>query len=67
VGSLPQPTRRNGDAAYCRYHHNRHHDGEYEIRRSAEGDLRFETADGRAMGVATGGHWKRPRGRAGPG
>jgi hypothetical protein len=51
----------------CRYHHNRHHDGEYEIRRTAEGDLRFETADGQQIGMATGGFWKRPRVRAGPG
>jgi hypothetical protein len=51
----------------CRYHHTRHHDGEFDIRRTAEGDLRFETRDGRLIGTATGGGWKRPRVRAGPG
>jgi hypothetical protein len=50
----------------CRYHHNRHHDGEYEIRRTPEGDLRFVAADGRPLGTATGGAWKKPRVRAGP-
>jgi hypothetical protein len=50
----------------CGYHHHRHHDGEFDIRRTAEGDLRFETRD-RLLGMATGGCWKRPRVRAGPG
>ncbi|MEA2672268.1 MAG: hypothetical protein QOG45_2488 [Chloroflexota bacterium] len=50
----------------CTYHHHRHHDGEFDIRRTAEGDLRFETRD-RLIGMATGGCWKRPRVRAGPG
>jgi hypothetical protein len=36
------------------------------ICRTPEGDLRFETPDGRLMGMATGGAWKMPRGRAGP-
>ena len=60
------PTKMWNLLSLCRYHHNRHHDGEYEIRRTPEGDLRFETADGRPMGAATGGFWKRPRNRAGP-
>jgi hypothetical protein len=61
------PTKMWNLVSLCRYHHNRHHDGEYEIRRTAEGDLLFETADGRPMGTATGGAWKKPRVRAGPG
>jgi hypothetical protein len=50
----------------CPYHHHRHHDRDFDIRRTAEGDLRFETRD-RLIGMATGGCWKRPRVRAGPG
>jgi hypothetical protein len=51
----------------CEYHHVRHHDGEFDIRRTAEGDLCFETREGQVLGTATGGCWKRPRVRAGPG
>ena len=50
----------------CGSCHRRYHAGEFEIHRTPEGDLVFETPDGRLMGVATGGHWKRPRRRAGP-
>jgi hypothetical protein len=50
----------------CEHHHNRHHDGEFDIRRTAEGDLQFIGQNGRLLGTATGGHWKRPRDRAGP-
>ncbi len=61
------PTEMWNLASLCRYHHDRHHDGEYEIRRTAGGDLRFETAGGRLFGTVTGGHWRRPGRRAGPG
>jgi hypothetical protein len=62
------PTRRWNLLSLCAYHHHRHHDWrEFDIRPSAEGDLRFETADGRLIGMATGGWWKVPRTRAGPG
>jgi hypothetical protein len=50
----------------CPHHHHRHHDREFDIHRTAEGDLRFEARDGRPIGTATGGCWKRPRVRAGP-
>jgi hypothetical protein len=46
--------------------HNRHHQGEFDIIRTAEGDLHFVTPDGRLIGTLTGGKWKRPRKRAGP-
>jgi hypothetical protein len=61
------PTRRWNLLSLCAYHHHRHHDWrEFDIRRTAEGDLRFEAADGRLIGMATGGFWKVPRSRAGP-
>jgi hypothetical protein len=60
------PTKRWNLLSLCTYHHNRHHDGEFDIRRTAEGDLRFVAADGRLIGTATGGFWKVPRTRAGP-
>jgi hypothetical protein len=60
------PTETWNLVSLCTYHHNRHHDGEFDIRRTAEGDLRFETRD-RLIGMATAGCWKRPRVRAGPG
>ena len=53
-------------AALCKGHHTRHHDGEFDIHRTPEGDLRFVGRDGREIGMVTGGHWKRPRTRAGP-
>ena len=53
-------------AALCKGHHTRHHDGEFDIHRTPEGDLRFVGRDGREIGTVTGGHWKRPRTRAGP-
>ena len=53
-------------AALCKGHHTRHHDGEFDIHRTPEGDLRFVGRDGTLIGTATGGHWKRPRTRAGP-
>ncbi len=60
------PTRLWNLLSLCEYHHNRHHDGEYDIRRTARGDLCFETHDGLLVGTAAGGCWKRPRRRAGP-
>jgi hypothetical protein len=50
----------------CSGHHDRHHDGEFDIIRTLEGDLHFVTPDGRLIGKVTGGKWKRPRKRAGP-
>ena len=50
----------------CPGHHDRHHDGEFAIIRTAEGDLDFVTRDGSLIGKVTGGKWKRPRKRAGP-
>jgi hypothetical protein len=50
----------------CERHHNRHHDGVFDIIRTPEGDLRFVTRDGRLMGTVTGGKWKRPKNRPGP-
>ncbi|HEV7465786.1 MAG TPA: DUF222 domain-containing protein [Candidatus Dormibacteraeota bacterium] len=61
------PTETWNLVSLCGYHHHRHHDGEFDIRRTAEGDLRFETRDRRLIGTATGGAWKAPRVRAGPG
>lgn len=52
--------------AQCAFHHQRHHDGVFDIDRTLDGDLHFLTAAGRRLGTATGGFWKRPRGRAGP-
>jgi hypothetical protein len=60
------PTERWNLGSLCGPDHDRHHDGVFFIRRTPEGDLRFETPDGRLMGMATGGAWKMPRGRAGP-
>ncbi|HEY2702308.1 MAG TPA: HNH endonuclease signature motif containing protein, partial [Candidatus Dormibacteraeota bacterium] len=60
------PTRLWNLLSLCEYHHNRHHDGEFDIRRTAGGDLCFETHDGLLLGTATGGCWRRPRRRAGP-
>ncbi len=62
------PTRMWNLVSLCTWHHGRHHHDEFEIRRTAEGDLVFEGPDGRVLGMATGGHWKRPRPRvrAGP-
>jgi hypothetical protein len=50
----------------CQWHHNRHHDGVFDIIRTPEGNLRFVTRDGRLMGTITGGKWKRPKNRPGP-
>src|SRR4029077_1671859 len=49
----------------CTYHHNRCHDGEFDIIRTVEGDLHFVTPEGRLIGEVTGGQWKRPSKRAG--
>jgi hypothetical protein len=49
----------------CKYHHHRHHQGEFDIIRSPEGNLRFVTPDGRLIDTVTGGAWKRPGKRAG--
>ncbi len=59
------PTRLWNLLSLCEYHHNRHHDGEYDIRRTAGGDLCFETHDGLLVGTATGGCWRRSGRRAG--
>jgi len=60
------PTKDWNILSLCSHHHDRHHDGEFEIHRTLEGDLRFVSADGEVVGTATGGAWKRPRNRAGP-
>jgi hypothetical protein len=52
--------------AACEADHGAHHRGELEILRTPEGDLRFLGSDGRLLGMATGGHWKVPKRRAGP-
>jgi hypothetical protein len=52
--------------ALCKFHHQRHHDGVFDILRSPEGNLTFVTPDGGRLGEVTGGKWKRPRKRAGP-
>jgi hypothetical protein len=52
--------------ALCKFHHQRHHDGVFDILRSPEGNLSFVGRDGRILGEVTGGKWKRPRRRAGP-
>jgi hypothetical protein len=46
--------------------HDRHHDGEFDIIRTSEGNLHFVARDGRLIGKVTGGKWKRPKKRAGP-
>jgi hypothetical protein len=60
------PTEHWNLGSACEWHHNRHHLGEFDIIRTAEGDLRFVTSDGRLMGTVTGGKWKRPENRPGP-
>jgi hypothetical protein len=60
------PTRLWNLASLCSFHHHRHHDREFDILRSPEGNLSFVTRDGRPMGEVTGGAWKRPKNRAGP-
>jgi len=52
--------------ALCKFHHQRHHDGLFDIHRTAEGDLDFVSSGGRLLGTATGGAWRQPRNRAGP-
>jgi hypothetical protein len=60
------PTKLWNLLALCSGHHKRHHDGEFDILRSPEGNLSFVTRDGRPMGEVTGGFWRRPKNRAGP-
>ncbi|TMD93941.1 MAG: DUF222 domain-containing protein [Chloroflexi bacterium] len=60
------PTKDWNILSLCSHHHDRHHDGEFEIHRTPEGDLRFVGRDGTEVGTVTGGHWNRPRNRAGP-
>ena len=60
------PTEAWNVLSQCEHHHNRHHEGEFDIRRTRDGDLQFLRRDGTLIGTATGGHWKRPRSRAGP-
>jgi hypothetical protein len=43
-----------------------HHDGEFDIRRTADGDLHLVGRDGQVFGTLTGGKWKRPKNRSGP-
>jgi hypothetical protein len=50
----------------CDPHHDRHHDREFDIRRTLDGDLRFVNGNGEVFGTLTGGHWKDPRKRGGP-
>ncbi|HVS43599.1 MAG TPA: HNH endonuclease signature motif containing protein, partial [Candidatus Dormibacteraeota bacterium] len=50
----------------CESHHDAHHRGEFHIRRTPAGDLEFQKANGEVFGTLTGGHWKRPKDRAGP-
>jgi hypothetical protein len=50
----------------CPGHHDGHHRGEFDIVRTAEGDLHFVRPDGRQIGKVTGGKWKRPKNRPGP-
>ncbi|MGH7750077.1 MAG: hypothetical protein ACREQ5_35720, partial [Candidatus Dormibacteria bacterium] len=52
--------------AMCGWHHPRYHDGQFDIHRTLEGDLQFLDRNGKVFGTATGGHWKRPKRRAGP-
>jgi hypothetical protein len=52
--------------ALCKFHHQRHHDGVFDILRSPEGNLSFVTPDGGLLGEVTGGKWKRPKNRPGP-
>ena len=49
-----------------RYHHNRLHDGEFHILRTADGDLEFRLPNGKLIGTATGGHWRWPVGQPAP-
>ena len=60
------PTKDWNILSLCSHHHDRHHDGAFEIHRTLQGDLRFVNTDGEVFGTATGGAWKRPRNRAGP-
>ena len=60
------PTKDWNILSLCWHHHDRHHDGEFEIHRTVDGDLTFVKADGEVVGTATGGAWKRPRNKAGP-
>jgi hypothetical protein len=50
----------------CDRDHDAHHRGEFDIFRTLAGDLQFVRPDGEVFGTLTGGHWKRPRNRAGP-
>ena len=50
----------------CDHDHDAHHRGEFDIFRTLAGDLQFVRPDGEVFGAVTGGHWKRPRNRAGP-
>jgi hypothetical protein len=52
--------------AVCSGHHERHHDGEFDIHRTLQGDLHFVGRNGKVFGEVTGGFWKRPKNRAGP-
>ena len=60
------PTEIWNGLSLCTPHHDRHHDGEFAIQRTPDGDLRFVRRDGHVLGTLTGGAWKRPRRRAGP-
>jgi Domain of unknown function (DUF222) len=60
------PTKIWNGLAMCDPHHDRHHDREFDIRRTLDGDLRFVGRDGKVLGTLTGGHWKDPRQRGSP-
>lgn len=44
------PTDRDNIVLLCAFHHGRHHDGGFQIVKSAGGGFRFETNDGHAIG-----------------
>ena len=60
------PTELRNLGSQCKFHHDRHHEGEFDIIRTLEGDLHFLRPDGSLIGKVSGGRWKRPRHRAGP-
>ena len=53
-------------AAQCTRHHRAHHRGEFDIRRTPDGDLVFTTPNGHILGRTDAAHWKPPRGWRGP-
>jgi hypothetical protein len=45
------PTELDNIDAYCKFHHNRHHAGVFDIQKGPAGERRFVTADGRVIEV----------------